>query len=492
MSPSKATKRYVIITRLLVMLVIIAAIFTIHNMRQTTGTAPGELPKEFIHDHQVGIFDLPTFEERRTRILEEVDADIIIISAAANPDFRYVTGFPERQGIAVIRPGEHEAYQLFVTPWEIYTVMWTGEVYGKDGAVEKFGADAAYALEDFEEKLPGLLEGKSIIYLHGQDRRIEEMVARHLPQAEIGDIAPILHEHRVIKDDWEIAQLRQAADVTVKAHQYVLQAVRPGLTEYEVQAEIEYIFRRNGMGAGFPSIVGSGPNSCLLHHTRNDRVLEDGDVLLMDVGARSLGGYTADVTRTIPVNGTFTPEQRKIYEIVLKANDAASEKMKPGYRMLDGHHHATEMMVAELHEMGLIPDTTSWWQKRFYIQHRVNHYIGLEVHDAGAYGFDTDARNEHILTPDIRGREIKPGMVMSNEPGLYFMVGLLDGIHEMFGHLATEEELNAFVEEVRPIYEQYEGIGVRIEDDILVTEDGNINLSAQAPRKIEEIEAAMR
>ncbi len=493
MTPSKSTKRYVVITRLLVMVVIIAAIFTIQNMRQKTGLAPGELPEKFIHDHQVGLFDLPAFQERRARILEDVDADIIIISADANPDFRYVTGFPERQGIAVIMPGEQDAYQLFVTPWEIYTVMWTGEVYGKDGALEKFGADAAFALDDFEEKLPGLLDGKSNIYLHNRDRRIREMVADQMAgHAQIRDITPILHEHRVVKDEWEIAQLQQAADVTVKAHQYVLQAVRPGLTEYEVQAEIEYIFRRNGMDRGFPSIVGSGPNSCLLHHTRNDRVLEDGDVLLMDVGARSLGGYTADVTRTIPVNGTFTPEQRRIYEIVLKANNAAGEKMKPGYRMLDGHHHATALMVAELHEMGLIPDTTSWWQKRFYIQHRVNHYIGLEVHDAGEYGFDTDARNEHILTPEIRGREIEPGMVMSNEPGLYFMVGLMDGIHEMFGHLATEEELNAFVEQVRPIYEKYEGIGVRIEDDILITEDGNINLSASAPRTVEEIEAAMQ
>ncbi len=493
MTPSKSTKRYVVITRLIVMLVIIAAIFTIHNMRQTSDPAPGELPEEFIHDHQVGIFDLPTFEERRARILEEVDADLIIISADANPDFRYVTGFSERQGIAVIRPGEQEAYQLFVTPWEIYTVMWTGEVYGKDGAVEKFGADAAYPLDDFEEKLPGLLDGKSQIYLHNQDHAIRQMVmGQLLSHAEIKEIAPILHEHRVFKDDWEIAQLRQSVDVTVKAHQYLLQAVRPGLTEYEIQAEIEYIFRRNGMGAAFPPIVGSGPNSCLLHHSPADRVLEDGDVLLMDFGARSLGGYRADVTRTIPVNGTFSPEQRKIYEIVLKANDAAKTKMKPGYRLLDGHHLATQIMVDELHEMGLIPDTTSWWQKRFYIQHRIYHYIGLEMHDAGDHGYDHTARNEHILTPEIRGREIMPGMVITNEPGLYFMVGLLDGIHEMFGHLATEEELNAFVEEVRPIYEKYEGIGVRIEEDILITEDGNINLSANAPRTVKEIEAAMQ
>ncbi len=479
------------ITRLIVMLVVIGAIFAIHNMRQTV-LAPGDLPEKFIHDHQVDVFDLPTFEERRERILAEVEADIIIMSTAANPDFRYVTGFPERQGIVVIMPGKEESYQLFVTPREIYTVMWTGEVYGMERAVEKFGADAAHALDDFEEMLPGLLEERSRIYIHNQDDRIRKMVEPLIAgNTEIHDIAPILHEHRVFKDDWEIVQLRQAVDVTVKAHQYILEAVRPGMKEYEVQAEIEYIFRRNGLGPGFPSIVGSGPNSCLLHHTRNDRVLKDGDVLLMDVGASSLGGYTADVTRTIPVNGTFTPEQRKIYELVLNASEQATNKMKPGYRMLDGHHLATDIMVEGLYEMGLIPDTTSWWQKRFYIQHRINHYIGLQVHDAGEYGFDTDARNEHILTPEIRGREIKPGMVMTNEPGLYFMVGLLDGIHEMFGHLASEEELNAFVEKVRPIYEQYEGIGVRLEDNILVTEDGNINLSAGAPKTIKEIEAAM-
>ncbi len=476
-------------------IVLALAIIIFMTTIQIPGCKPGELPPEFIHQHEVTDFDLDVFEARREKILQELDADIIIISAAARHDFRYLTGFTERQGVAVIIPGDEDPYRLFVTPWEIYTVMWTGEVYGTQGAKEKFGADMAYALSEFDRMLPGMLEGKTNIYIHHSDNMVREAVNRIRSlrglSLNIGELAPVLHEHRLIKDEWEIAQLRQAIDVTVKAHNYVLRTVRPGLAEYEVQADIEYIFRRNGMGPGFPSIVGSGPNSCLLHHTRNDRVMEDGDLLLMDIGAESLGGYVADVTRTIPVNGRFSPEQREIYELVLRANEEAMKELKPGNNLLDCHHRAVGVLTDALHEMGLLPDTTSWWQKRFYIQYRINHFIGLQVHDAGDYGFNDAARNDHILSPDVRGRELKPGMIMTNEPGLYFMVGLLDGIHEMFGHLAPEEELNAFVEQVRPVYERYEGIGVRLEDCVLITEDGNINLSAGAPRTIEEIEAAM-
>lgn len=496
MAKVKKLKKYVVISRILVLIIVIAAIIILMNMRKT-GYDLGELPPRFMHEHVVSGFDHDVFEARRKNILASVeDADLIIISSAARQDFRYVTGFPERQGIAVITPGQDIHYRLFVTPWEIYTVMWTGEVYGLDGAMKKFGADKAHALESFEEMLPGLLEGKNNIYLHDQDNNIRNMVRQSMDKigsrAEIRELAPILHEHRVFKDEWEIDQLKQAADVTVKAHKFAMETVRAGLKEYEVQAKVEYVFRRNGLGVGFPSIIGSGPNSCLLHHTRNDRRMQDGDLLLIDIGASSLGGYTADVTRTIPVNGQFSPEQKTIYELVLKASDKALTKMKPGYKMLDSHHLAMEVLVNGLYDLGLIPDTTSWWQKRFYIQHRINHYIGLQVHDVGDYGFDTQNRNEHILTPEIRGREVKPGMVMTNEPGLYFMVGLLDGIHEMFGHLASPEELDAFVEQVRPIYEKYEGIGVRIEDDILITEDGYINLSAHAPKTVEEIERLMR
>ena len=496
MPKTRELKKYVVASRAIALLIVIGAIIIIAINMNKTGYELGELPDRFIHEHQVGFFDRGVFENRREKILASLDAEIIILSAATRPDFRYVTGFDERSGIAVIRPGADKAYTLFVTPWEIYTVMWTGEVHGKEGAVETFGADAAYALNDFEEKLPELLRGKTRIHLHESDEQMHALVTAALSKnnqtAEIIDIAPTLHEHRIFKDDWEIAQIKQAVDVTMKAHRYVMETLRPGLAEHEVQAGIEYVFRRNGLGPHFSTIVGTGANTCLLHHRPGKTIIEDGDLVLVDIGAASLGGYSADVTRTYPANGRFSPKQREIYELVLKASDEARKLMKPGYKMLDCHHKAMDVMVAGLHEMGLLPDTTSWWQKRFYLQHRVNHYIGLQSHDVGSYGYDNSVRDNYILNKDWRGRKLEPGMIMTLEPGLYFKENLLDGIHELFGHRATKEELNAFVEEVRPIYEKYEGIGVRLEDDILITADGHVNLSGSLPITIEEIERALK
>ena len=496
MPKTKELKKYVVASRAIVMLVIIGAIILIITNMNKSCLELGELPERFIHEHQVSDFDKEVFQQRREKILSSMDADVIIISAATPVDFRYLTGFPERSGIAVIRPGAEEAYTLFVTPWEIYRVMWIGKVYGMEGAIEKFGADAAYPYDQFDELLPELLEGKQRIYTHLYDPRINMAVNQYKTESgrriDIRDIAPIFHEHRIFKDDWEVTQLQQAVDVTLKAHRYVMETLKPGVTEHEVQAGIEYVFRRNGLGTGFPSIVGSGPNACLLHHRPESRVVQDDDLVLVDIGAASVGGYSADVTRTYPAKGTFTPKQREIYELVLTAFDESIKLMKPGYSMLDCHHKSMEVMVKGLHQMGLLPDTTSWWQKRFYMQHRVNHYIGLQTQDVGSYGYDPSVRDQYILNTDLSGRNLEPGMVMTLEPGLYFMEGLLDGIHDLFGHLATKEELNAFVEEVRPIYEKYEGIGVRIEDDILITEDGHINLSGSLPRTVAEIEKAMR
>ncbi len=496
MPKTRELKKYVIVSRAIALLIVIGAIIIIAVNMNKSGLKLCELPERFIHEHTVDFFDKDVFAERREKILAGLDAEIILISAATHPDFRYVTGFDERRGIAVIRPGADTAYTLFVTPWEIYTVMWTGEVHGKEGAVETFGADAAFAYNDFEDKLPALLKGKSKIHLHGSDKQMQEAVkaalATNRQTAEIIDIAPTFHEHRIFKDDWEIEQLKQATDVTIKAHQYALQTLRPGMAEYEVQAGIEYVFKRNGLSTGFSSIVGGGPNSCLLHHRPGSRKLADGDLVLIDIGAASMGGYSSDVTRTYPANGRFSPEQREIYELVLKAHHEALQKMTPDHYMLDCHHKAMDVMVAGLHQMGLLPDTTSWWQKRFYMQHRVNHYIGLQTHDAGDYGYDHSVRDDYILNKELTGRKLKPGMVMTLEPGLYFMEGLLDGLHDLFGHRASAEELDAFAEQVRPIYEKYEGIGVRIEDAILITTDGHINLSDALPKSVEEIEKSMK
>ncbi len=491
-------KKYVVASRAIALLIVIGAILIIIVNMKKTDHRLGELPEEFIHEHTVSAFDRTVFEQRREKILASLSPvpDIIIISANTRADFRYVTGLDERRGVAVIRPGETDAYTLFVTPWEVYTVMWTGEVHGVEGAINKFGADAAFPINDFEEKLPEMLKGKNNIYLHSKDQYINDLVDNIITEigrnSNITDIAPTLHEHRVFKDDWEIAQLKQAIDVTVKAHEYVLQTIRPGLAEYEVQAGVEYIFRRNGLVTALTPIVGSGPNACLLHHRPGSRIIEDGDLVLVDIGAASKGGYSADVTRTIPANGRFTKKQKEVYELVLKAHNEAIKLMKPGHKMLECHHKATDVMVEGLYKMGLLPDTTSWWQKRFFIQHRVNHYIGLQTHDVGDYGYDNSVRDAYILNKDLWGRELEPGMVMTLEPGLYFMEGLLDGVHELFGHLAGEEELNAFVDKIRPIYKKYEGIGVRIEDEILITETGNKNLSGKLPLTVAEIERAMK
>lgn len=496
MPKTKTLKKYIVASRVMAVLIIIGAIAILIINMEKTECQLGELPERFIHNHQVSDFDPEVFERRREKILASIDADIIILSAATRPDFRYVTGFAESRGIAVITPGDSKEFTLFVTPALIYTVMWTGKVYGTEGAMERFGADAAYGLSDFENKVADMLKGKKKIYLHKQDRHIYGLVESVLSEtgqkAEIFNIAPILHEHRVFKDEWEIAQLKQAVDVTLKAHHYVAETLRPGMTEYDIQAGIEYIFRRNGLGTALTPIVASGPNSCLLHHRPTGRVLQENDLVLVDIGAASMGGYSADVTRTYPVSGRFSPKQREIYELVHKASTEALKLMKPGKYMLDCHHKAMGVMVAGLHEMGLLPDTSSWWQKRFYMQHRVNHYIGLLTHDVGNYGYDNSVRDNYILNTELTGRKLEPGMVMTLEPGLYFMEGLLDGIHELFGHLATKEELDAFVEEVRPVYEKYEGIGVRLEECILITDKGHVNLSGSLPKDIRSVERLVK
>ncbi|MFP4366359.1 MAG: aminopeptidase P N-terminal domain-containing protein [Bacteroidales bacterium] len=455
-----------------------------------------QLPQEYISAKEVPDFDAGVFELRRQRLMEKMKGEIAVISATSGNDFIYLTGLTgDRQAIALLDPGSDTPYTLFVLPREPMATLWDGERPGVEGAIEHYGADAAYKIEEFSKKLPLLLKGAGAVSLH----RGEVIMQKRISQLAEGftgsfykDLEPILHEMRVIKDDWEIAQLKKAIDVTGLSHRRVLQTVEPGQKEYDAQAEIEYVFRKNGLPTGFSSIVGSGPNAAILHYVEKDRTMQDGDLLLMDIGA-SCNGYVADVTRTIPVNGKFNDEQKELYSLVLKANQEAIKKMVPGRRILDCHHRATEIIVRGLYEIGLITDTTSWWQKRFYIQYRNNHYIGLHVHDAGSYGdLDAPDRDSYILNPEIRGRKIEPGMVMTIEPGIYLLGDRLEHLHGLFGDRATPEELDAFAEKVRPVYEKYAGIGIRIEDDVLITEDGNIVLSENAPKTIEEIEMEMK
>ena len=455
-----------------------------------------QFPQGFVFEGRTPDFDPEVFRLRRQRLMDAIDGRVAVISAGAGADFVYLTGFAgERQAAAVLDPTGEHSYTLFTAPRRPMATLWDGEVPGIEGAVHTFGADQAFSAEDLESRLPGILADQTVS-VHGGDQRIRDLLrswAEAAPgRAVQADLTPILHEMRVVKDDWEIAHLEKAIEVTALAHRRVLRTVQPGQREYDVQAEIEYVFRKNGLPTGFSSIVGSGPNAAILHYPHNERALEDGDLLLMDIGAAS-GGYVADVTRTIPVNGRFSDPQQELYSLVLRALEEGTKVMVPGNLILDPHHRATEIIVDGLHRLGLITDPGSWWQRRFYIQYRNNHYIGLNVHDVGSYGnLNAPDRDSYIVNPAIRGREIIPGMVMTLEPGVYLLADRLDHLHELFSDRATAAELDAFAAQVGPIYEKYAGIGIRIEDDILITSDGNRVLSANAPKTIEEIEAAMR
>jgi Xaa-Pro aminopeptidase len=454
-----------------------------------------QLPAEYISSYDAPFFDPEVFKLRRQKLMHDMKGDIAIISANTGNDFAYLTGLTgDNQAVAVLDPSSEAPYTLFVLPRNPVTALWDGERVGVEGATETYGADAAFVIAGFNNELPVMLKGKNSISIHASDMVLQKRItglSKDYSGSFHSDLESLLHEMRVIKDDWEAAQLKKAIEVTALALRRAMSTVRPGQKEYDVQAEIEYVFMKNGLSPGFPSIVGSGPNSTILHYVDNNRTLEDGDLLLMDVGA-ACRGYVADVTRTIPVNGKFSPDQKELYSLVLRANQEAIKKMVSGQRMLDCHHRATEIIVRGLYDLGLITDTTSWWQKRFYIQYRNNHYIGLHVHDVGNYGdIDAPNRDSYLLNPEIRGREILPGMVMTIEPGIYLPAGRLEYLPQLFGDKASAEELEAFSEKVRPIYEKYAGIGIRIEDDVLITENGNIVLSGNAPKTIEDIEAVM-
>jgi Xaa-Pro aminopeptidase len=392
-------------------------------------------------------------------------------------DFYYLTGFNEPNAVAVIAPHHDEhKFILFVQPKEREKEIWTGYRVGVDAAKEKYGADEAYLISELDEKLPQYLEKGDKIYYHmGRDEKLNHQVITHWQRLlrsygkrgtgpiSIEDPFLTLHPLRMIKSPAELDLMRQAAAIAAIAHNHARQFAKPGINEYQIEAEIEYIFRKHGaMGVAYPSIVAAGANACILHYIDNNSELQDGDLLLIDAGC-SCGYYNSDVTRTFPVNGKFTTEQKIIYELVLDAQMASIEQVKPGTTWKDFHHTSVQIITEGLVNLELLSGDVNTLieeekYKNFYM-HGTGHWLGLDVHDAGIYMHGAET-----------WYQFQPGNIITVEPGIYISPDIQPA-------------------EGQPTIDDcWKGIGVRIEDDVLVTPTGNEVLTAAIPKFVEDLE----
>jgi Xaa-Pro aminopeptidase len=386
--------------------------------------------------------------------------------------FYYLSGFPEPEAVLVLVAGAKAKSMLFCREKSPEREIWDGFRYGPDQAREIFGFDEAHPITELDELMPQLLADQPAIFCDvgsdgDWDSRVIGWINKVRAQvrsgvtapAEICDIRLFLDDMRLIKDAHELGTMRRAAAISTEAHRRAMRATRPGLREYEIEAEIVHEFRRRGAQApAYTPIVAGGANSCVLHYVQNDAMLKDGDLLLIDAGCE-LDGYASDITRTFPVGGKFAGPQRDIYEMVLAAQAAAIAEVKPGAEWENPHNAAVKVLAQGMLDLGLCKGTVdsaieSGDYRRFFM-HRTGHWLGLDVHDAGVY-----KRNG-------RWMELKPGMVLTVEPGCYVRPG--EGVPEKFWN-----------------------IGVRIEDDALVTGSGCEIITAAAPKKIEDIESLMR
>jgi Xaa-Pro aminopeptidase len=429
-------------------------------------------------------------------------------------EFFYLTGFHEPEALAVIVPDHPDGeYHLFVRPRDRNLEIWNGYRAGVEGAKERFQADQAYTTAEIDSVLPRLLLGRDMLYYRGghqgHDDRVRSLLVRArnyqnrtgkaMPSG-ICDLTPLVAEMRLRKSASEIESLRAACELSAMGHMEAMRFGRPELAEYQVQAAMEYVWREGGSPRnGYPSIVASGPNACILHYTENDRIIEDGDLVLIDA-ACEIDYFSSDITRTWPANGQFTSPQAAVYDVVLAAQKAAIAAARPGATIRSTHEIATEVLTEGLVELGLLPrsleDSLAMNHQREFFMHGTSHWLGMDVHDAGTYRVEGKPRN------------LEPGMSFTVEPGLY-----IDGREEIEFALYTYDiddhfeatlidpaSANKRLQEgrdnaekvVHKIPEEFRGIGVRIEDDMLITEDGHENLTHLVPRKIEEVEDLCR
>ena len=425
------------------------------------------------------------FAKRRQRLMDMMgEGSIAIVPTAPvrprnrdvefpfRPDsnFYYLTGFAEPEAVAMLAPGREQGeFVMFCRERDPTQEQWHGGRLGLEGVCERHGADDAFPIGDIDDILPGLLENKSrVYYALGHfpefDHRMLGWVARvrggSRSSGGLGAFVMLdhlVHEMRLFKSRAEVDTMSKAAAVSAAAHERAMRVCRPGMAEYQIEAELLYEFTRAGCrAAAYPSIVAGGANACTLHYTDNTDRLRDRDLLLIDAGAE-LECYASDITRTFPVNGRFTRAQRDVYSVVLAAQEAAIDTAAPGRTFDDVHMAAVQVLVEGLVDLGALKGRVKRIvqkerYKRFYM-HRTGHWLGMDVHDVGDYRIDDQSR------------VLEPGMVMTVEPGLY---------------IAPDDEKAP---------KRLRGIGIRIEDDVLVTKSGREVLTSAAPKSIDEIES---
>jgi Xaa-Pro aminopeptidase len=387
-------------------------------------------------------------------------------------DFFYLTGFGEPEAVAVLIPGRAQAeYVLFVRDRDPARETWDGRRAGPAGATRVYGADDAFPFADMDEILPGLIEGRArVFYTMGvyadfdarvvgwvNGLRAQSQRGRHPPQ-EFVALDHVLHDMRLFKSTAELELMRESARIAARAHVRAMRTCRPGMNEYEIMAELVHEFRLHNADTSYQPIVGGGANACILHYRENDQQLADGDLLLVDAGCE-YQCYASDITRTYPVNGRFSPEQRAIYEIVLEANLAAIAKVRPGNHWNDPHDAAVRVVTQGLVKLGLLKGRVASLEKaeayRRFFMHRTGHWLGMDVHDVGDYKVGDE------------WRVLEPGMVMTIEPGIYIPAGM------------------------RGVPKRFHNIGIRIEDDVAVTRGGCEVLTSRAPKAVRDIESLM-
>jgi Xaa-Pro aminopeptidase len=427
------------------------------------------------------------FRRRRKALMKHMGRDSIAIVPTApvrlrnndveyayrpDSDFFYLTGFNEPESVAVLVPGRSQGeYMLFVRERDPARETWDGKRAGPEGAVRDFGADHAFPIADIDEILPGLMENRTkVFYAMGTHPEFDQRVVgwvnglrtqarngRHPPQ-EIVALDHVLHDMRLFKSRAEVDTMREAARIAARAHVRAMQACAPGRREYEIAAEVLHEFRRHNADLSYLPIVGGGANGCILHYRENDALLADGDLLLIDAGCE-VDCYASDITRTFPVNGRFSPEQRALYDIVLEANHAAIARVRPGNHWNEPHEAAVRVITQGLLKLGLLRGKLSKLEEsgayRKYFMHRTGHWLGMDVHDVGDYKLGNE------------WRVLEPGMALTVEPGIYVAPGTPGAP------------------------KKYQGIGIRIEDDVVVTRDGCEVLTDGVPKEPVAIERLM-